>query len=61
MNNEKIARDVAKIFANSELGKSKFEDPQSKMEQILEDYCAAYGFVMSRDEQFIQELIHRGE
>ncbi len=43
MDNEKIARDVAKIFANSELGKSKFEDPQSKMEQILEDYCAALG------------------
>lgn len=58
---EKIARDVAKIFAKSEICKYELEDPQSKIEQILEDYCAAYGFVMSRDDQFIQELIHRGE
>lgn len=61
MDKTKLAHDVASIFANSELGKYEFEEPQSKIEQILEDYCAAYGFVMSRDEQFIQSLIRRGE
>lgn len=61
MDKTKLAHDVASIFANSELGKYDFEDPQSKIGRILDDYCAAYGFVMSMDEQFIQSLIHRGE
>ena len=48
-------------FSASENAKMSFEESQSKIEQFLEDYCAAYGFVMSRNESFIQELIQRGE
>lgn len=61
MDKSKMARDIAKIFAASEISGKVFEEPQSKIEQITEDYFAAYGFVMSRDDQFIQELIQRGE
>lgn len=58
---EKLAHNVATAFAASENAKMSFEESQSKIEQFLEDYCAAYGFVMSRNESFIQELIQRGE
>lgn len=58
---EKLAHNIATAFAASENAKMSFEESQSKIEQFLEDYCAAYGFVMSRNESFIQELIQRGE
>lgn len=58
---EKLAHNIAVAFAASENAKMSFEESQSKIEQFLEDYCAAYGFVMSRNESFIQELIQRGE
>lgn len=61
MDRENMAHDLALAFAVSEISGKEFEEPQSKIEQLLEDYCAAYGFVSSRNDAYIKELIRRGE
>ena len=56
-----MAHNIASAFASSETAKECFAAPQEKLERFVEEYCTAYGFVMSRDESFLQELIHRAE
>ena len=61
MNKEQMAHNIAMVYAKSELDKECPETAQSKIMRIMEDYCAAYGFVMNQNDQCVQELIHRGE
>ena len=61
MNKEQMAHNIAMVYAKSELDKECPETAQSKIMRIMEDYCAAYGFVMSQDDQYVQALTRRGE
>ena len=60
MDREKMAQDLALKFAVSQQEVSK-EEPKKQLQKMLEDYCAAYGFFSSRTDEYIKELIRRGE
>ena len=60
MDREKMAQDLALAFAVSRQEIDK-EEQQNQLAKMLEDYCAAYGFFSSRSNEYIQELIRRGE
>lgn len=60
MDREKMAQDLALEFAVShQVPNSAYPDKQ--LQKMLEDYCAAYGFFNSVSDEYIKELIHRGE
>lgn len=60
MDREKMTHDLAVAFAVSQQ-KVNIETPQTQLEKMFEDYCAAYGFFSSRSDECIKELTHRGE
>lgn len=60
MDRSKMAHDLAVAFAVSQQVIDT-ENPQNQLEKLLEDYCAAYGFFENRSDEFIKELVHRGE
>lgn len=61
MNQETMAHNIATAYASSETAKEVFNSPQEKLERFVEEYCVAYGFVMSRNPDWLEELIRRGE
>lgn len=60
MDRDKMAHELALSFATSHQVADQ-NDPQRVLNQLLEDYCEAYGFFSSRTDGYIKELIHRGE
>lgn len=60
MNRSQMAHDLAVAFAASQQTVNT-EIPQNQIEKLLEDYCSAYGFFESRTDEFLKELVHRGE
>ncbi len=60
MDREKMAHGLALAFAVSQQEIDK-KEPQNQLTKMLEDYCSAYGFFSSRTDEYIRELVHRGE
>lgn len=60
MDREKMAHELALDFAKAYLI-ADINDPQKQFNRLLENYCAAYGFFSSRTDEYIKELIRRGE
>ena len=60
MDREKMTQDLALAFAVSQQEIDK-KEPQNQRKKMLEDYCAAYGFFSRHSDEYIGELIHRGE
>lgn len=60
MDRQKMAHDLATAFAVSQQVVD-VKEPQKQLEKMLEDYCFAYGFFNNATDEFIQELIRRGE
>lgn len=60
MDREKMAHDLSLAFAVSHQKVSE-DNPQAQLQKMLEDYCSAYGFFRTLSDEFIEELIHRGE
>lgn len=60
MDREKMAQDLALAFAVSQQ-KVNSKKPQEQLQKMMEDYCAAYGFFSNKEDEFIKDLIRRGE
>lgn len=57
---ERMAHNIAMTFAKLQSEETDYTDRQSKFRYMLENYCAAYGYVMSQSHNRIDELISYG-
>ena len=60
MDREKMAHALSLAFAQSRQEVDN-DDPKNQLQKMLEDYCSAYGFFRTLSDEFIEELIRRGE
>lgn len=60
MDREKMEHDLALAFSVSQQNVNKI-DLREQLAKMLEDYCLAYGYFQNITDEFIQELVRRGE
>lgn len=58
---ERMAHNIAMTFAKLESENEDYERPESKFSRMFENYCMAYGYVMSQNSKTVQEFMDRGE
>lgn len=60
MDREKMVHDLALAFSVSQQDVNETY-PQEQLSKMLEDYCLAYGYFQNVADEFIEELVRRGE